>query len=43
MSIEPVVAMFIFSRIFGSTPHPMSLKVRDAVKIVEERRPDISC
>jgi malate dehydrogenase (oxaloacetate-decarboxylating)(NADP+) len=40
MNIEPVVAMLSFSN-FGSTPHPLSVKVRDAVKIVEERRPDI--
>lgn len=40
LNIKPVVAMLSFSN-FGSTPHPLSLKVRDAVKIVEERRPDI--
>lgn len=40
MNIEPVVAMLSFSN-FGSTPHPLSVKVRDAVKIVQERRPDI--
>lgn len=40
MNIKPVVAMLSFSN-FGSTPHPLSLKVRDAVKIVQERRPDI--
>lgn len=40
MNIKPVVAMLSFSN-FGSTPHPLSIKVRDAVKIVEERRPDI--
>jgi len=40
MNIEPVVAMLSFSN-FGSTPHPLSIKVRDAVKMIEERRPDI--
>ncbi len=40
LDIEPRVAMLSFSN-FGSTPHPKSFKVRDAVKLVNERRPDI--
>ena len=39
-SIEPRVAMLSFSN-FGSSPHPQSTKVRRAVEIVHERRPDI--
>ncbi|NDJ59972.1 MAG: NADP-dependent malic enzyme [Chloroflexi bacterium] len=41
LDIEPVVAMLSFSN-FGSTPHPLSQKVRDAVALVRERRPDIT-
>lgn len=40
LSIAPVVAMLSFSN-FGSAPHPLSNKVRDAVQIVQQRRPDI--
>ncbi len=40
IEIDPVVAMLSFSN-FGSTPHPMSKKVADALKVVRERRPDI--
>jgi malate dehydrogenase (oxaloacetate-decarboxylating)(NADP+) len=40
LDIEPRVAMLSFSN-FGSTPHPRSYVVRDAVKMVHERRPDI--
>lgn len=40
IEINPVVAMLSFSN-FGSTPHPLSEKVRKALKIVQERRPDI--
>lgn len=40
IELEPVVAMLSFSN-FGATSHPMSNKVRDAVKILHERRPDI--
>jgi malate dehydrogenase (oxaloacetate-decarboxylating)(NADP+) len=40
LDIEPMVAMLSFSN-FGSTPHPHSTKVRDAVQIVRQRRPDI--
>lgn len=38
--IEPKVAMLSFSN-FGSAPHPQSNKVKEAVQIVKERRPDI--
>ncbi len=38
--IEPRVAMLSFSN-FGSTRHPLSEKVRQAVEIVQQRRPDI--
>ena len=40
LDIEPRVAMLSFSN-FGSTPHPLSTKVRDAVELVHEKRPDI--
>src|SRR5690606_930433 len=40
LDIEPRVAMLSFSN-FGSTPHPLSHKVRDAVELVTQRRPDI--
>jgi len=40
LDIEPRVGMLSFSN-FGSTPHPMSIKVREAVAIVQQRRPDI--
>ncbi len=40
LDIEPRVAMLSFSN-FGSTPHPLSTKVRDAVRIVHRKRPDI--
>jgi malate dehydrogenase (oxaloacetate-decarboxylating)(NADP+) len=40
LDIEPKVAMLSFSN-FGSTPHPSSIKVRDAVEIVRRRRSDI--
>jgi len=38
--IEPRVAMLSFSN-FGSTRHPLSDKVREAVEIVRKKRPDI--
>ncbi|MFN3928784.1 MAG: NADP-dependent malic enzyme [Thermoflexus sp.] len=38
--IEPRVAMLSFSN-FGSTRHPLAEKVRQAVEIVRQRRPDI--
>ncbi|NDG26123.1 MAG: NADP-dependent malic enzyme, partial [Proteobacteria bacterium] len=39
--IEPKVAMLSFSN-FGSNNHPLSLKVREAVRLVKLRRPDIA-
>ncbi|HEX2622780.1 MAG TPA: phosphate acyltransferase, partial [Phototrophicaceae bacterium] len=40
LDIEPRVAMLSFSN-FGSARHPLSDKVRDALHIVKQRRPDI--
>ena len=40
LEIEPRVAFLSFSN-FGSTPHPLSDKVRNAVKITRVRRPDL--
>jgi malate dehydrogenase (oxaloacetate-decarboxylating)(NADP+) len=40
LGLEPRIAMLSFSN-FGSTPHPLSEKVADAVMKVRERRPDI--
>ncbi|MCB9452319.1 MAG: NADP-dependent malic enzyme [Anaerolineaceae bacterium] len=40
LDIEPKVAMLSFSN-FGGTPHKLSDKVRRAVEIVQEKRPDI--
>ncbi len=40
LDIEPRVAMLSFSN-FGSSPHPMSNKVRDAVELVRHKRPDL--
>ncbi len=40
LDLEPKVAMLSFSN-FGSTPHPLSHKVRDAVERVRVKRPDI--
>jgi malate dehydrogenase (oxaloacetate-decarboxylating)(NADP+) len=39
MEIEPRVAFLSFSN-FGSTPHPLSAKVRKAVELVKMRCPD---
>ncbi len=39
--IEPRIAMLSFSN-FGSVRHPLSEKVRRAVEIVRERRPDLT-
>ncbi len=40
LDVEPSVAMLSFSN-FGSTPHPLSDKVRHAVELVRQKRPDI--
>jgi malate dehydrogenase (oxaloacetate-decarboxylating)(NADP+) len=40
LGIEPYVAMLSFSN-FGSAPHPRSNKVKEAVRLIKERRPDI--
>ena len=40
LEIDPRVAFLSFSN-FGSTPHPLSEKVRRAVEITRERRPDL--
>ncbi len=39
-NVEPRVAMLSFSN-FGSTRHPLSEKVRDAVEIVRQREPNL--
>jgi malate dehydrogenase (oxaloacetate-decarboxylating)(NADP+) len=39
--IEPKIAMLSFSN-FGSAPYPESLKVKEAVKIVKRKRPDLA-
>jgi len=41
LGLEPRVAMLSYSN-FGSSPHPLSDKMRDAVQIVREKRPDIA-
>jgi malate dehydrogenase (oxaloacetate-decarboxylating)(NADP+) len=40
MEVEPRVAFLSFSN-FGSTPHPLSDKVSQAVSLVKQRRPDL--
>ncbi|MEO8034842.1 MAG: phosphate acyltransferase, partial [Acidobacteriota bacterium] len=39
-NLEPRIAMLSFSN-FGSTDHPQSRKVAEAVRILKERRPDL--
>jgi malate dehydrogenase (oxaloacetate-decarboxylating)(NADP+) len=39
--VKPRIAMLSFSN-FGSTRHPSSVKVRQAVEIVKKRRPDLT-
>ena len=39
-NLEPKIAMISFSN-FGSTKHPEAEKVRDAVRILKEKRPDL--
>src|SRR2546423_5810800 len=39
-NMEPRIAMISFSN-FGSTSHPDSEKVKEAVRILKERRPDL--
>ena len=41
LGLDPRVAMLSFSN-FGATPHPLSNKVRNAVQLVRQRRPDIT-
>jgi malate dehydrogenase (oxaloacetate-decarboxylating)(NADP+) len=41
LGLEPRVALLSFSN-FGSTPHPLSLKVRRAVELLQARRPDLA-
>ena len=40
LDIQPRIAMLSFSN-FGSTRHPFSNKVKDAIALVKERRPDL--
>lgn len=40
LEIDPRVAFLSFSN-FGSTPHPLSDKVRKAVALIKSRRPDL--
>jgi malate dehydrogenase (oxaloacetate-decarboxylating)(NADP+) len=41
LEIEPRVALLSFSN-FGSTPHPQSAKVQKALKIIREKRPELT-
>lgn len=40
LGIEPRVALLSFSN-FGSTPHPLTIKVRNAIEIIRSNCPDI--
>ena len=40
LELEPRIAFLSFSN-FGSTPHPLSDKVRKAVELVKKSRPDL--
>ncbi|MEK6221680.1 MAG: phosphate acyltransferase, partial [Chloroflexota bacterium] len=40
LGLNPRVAMLSFSN-FGGTPHPKSVKISKAVKIVKDKRPDL--
>jgi malate dehydrogenase (oxaloacetate-decarboxylating)(NADP+) len=41
LEIDPRVAFLSFSN-FGSTPHPLSVKVQKAVAMLKQRRPDLA-
>ncbi|MFN2144981.1 MAG: NADP-dependent malic enzyme [Anaerolineales bacterium] len=41
LGVEPQVAMLSFSN-FGGTPHPLSYKVKQAVQIIRDLRPDLA-
>lgn len=41
LELDPRVAFLSFSN-FGSTPHPLSEKVRKAVELIKARRPDLA-
>ncbi len=41
LELDPRVALLSFSN-FGSTPHPLSEKVRRAVEIIRQKRPDLA-
>jgi malate dehydrogenase (oxaloacetate-decarboxylating)(NADP+) len=41
LGLQPRVALLSFSN-FGSTPHPLSNKIRKAVELIRSKRPDIA-
>ena len=41
LGVEPRVALLSFSN-FGSTPHPLSQKMKLAVEVIRELRPDLA-